>query len=221
MTTFWELDSARMLDQLLNARGNKADPVLRGVAATCPVCGVFIGMLPWLPPFRVELELFEDEWEDRVHLSGQEFLVSEAYVRLHQSKGFTGLAPFESVEVLSIKYRTKARPAPPMYFVTKVLKSDARIDDAASELKRWPGKPWCPRCGGSSETSRERLILERGTWQGEDWFEPQNLSKAIATDRVVQSIAAEGLTGWQFERCEYAKYRVHWPRDEQGNRLPL
>lgn len=209
MTKFWEFHPASMLAVLPAASGCRSDPVNRGAAPVCPICGNYIGMLAWLPPYRVVLELHNKQWEDVVGLPGEEFLVSAAYVHLHMQRLFTGLAPFMPVEVVRVKYRTKFRPEPPTYFVTKVLKSNARVDDAASELIRNNPQAWCRYCGGSSEIARSRLVLEPNTWKGEDWFEPQNLSRPLVTDRVVKAIMDAGLTGWRFERCENARYRVH------------
>ncbi|HSP79360.1 MAG TPA: hypothetical protein VLQ93_12570, partial [Myxococcaceae bacterium] len=42
----------------------KAEPVNRADAPRCPRCGDFIGMLTWLPPYRVELELYGQELGD-------------------------------------------------------------------------------------------------------------------------------------------------------------
>jgi len=36
----------------------KEDSARRGIAPKCLTCGKYIGMLPWLPPFRAELEVW-------------------------------------------------------------------------------------------------------------------------------------------------------------------
>jgi hypothetical protein len=221
VTRFWEFDPASMLGVLPSAEGRCADPANWGPAPECPICGRFIGMLQWLPPFRVELRLIDNIWDDWIQLSGDDFLVSEAYVKVHRSHDFSGLTPFAPAEVVGIRYRTSKKPAAPTYFVTKVLRSIARVDDKASDLVRDAEGPPCSICGGPSEISRERLVLESGTWRGEDWFVPQNLKKTLVTDRVVQAVGDAGLTGFRFERCERAKYRTHWPRDSHGRQLPL
>jgi hypothetical protein len=50
-----------------------------GPAPRCPACGGFIGLLRWLPPFRVELETWGKEFGDVIHI-GDELLVSERFV---------------------------------------------------------------------------------------------------------------------------------------------
>jgi hypothetical protein len=169
----------------------------------------------------VDLELFEGDWEDKVRLSGDEFLVSSRYVALHAQSGFSGMEPFAPVDIKRIKYYQRHnRPPPPQYFRAKILRNAARIDDVASGIVRESRNPLCPRCGGGTIVRFERLVVIPESWTGEDWFEPQNIGgRWLVTDRVVTAVREAGLRGFHFSRCDRTKYRLHPQMDIHGNML--
>ena len=89
-----------------------AEPVNIGESApTCDLCGKFMGMLPWLPPFRVELETWGCEFGDLATGSGGDWnlLVSERLRNLVLENGVTGFQEFQSAEVTRVRMRKQIR----------------------------------------------------------------------------------------------------------------
>src|SRR5947209_10879505 len=74
-----------------------------GEALKCPNCGRFIGMLAWLPPFRVELQAWGMEFGDIIEAGGNDLIVSRRFKRLYDEHQLTGLIGFEPVEVVKVK----------------------------------------------------------------------------------------------------------------------
>ena len=77
----------------------KVEPVNRTDAPRCPHCGDIIGLLTWLPPYRVKLELHGEELGDFIKGTGNERLISERFVEAFRAEGLTGLEGFHPVEV--------------------------------------------------------------------------------------------------------------------------
>jgi len=82
---------------------SKQDPVGRGDAPLCPQCGEPIGMLTWLPPYRVELELHGKDFGNFVRGSGYDFLISARFAEAFRAEGLAGLLDFHPVEVTRVR----------------------------------------------------------------------------------------------------------------------
>jgi hypothetical protein len=196
--------------QQLAADGSKGEPVTRGAAARCPICGIYISAIEWLPPFDVELELYDSEWEDVTPLPGNDFLVSRAYVDLHHRRGFTGLTEPALVNIVDVKYHKKRlRPPPPQYYVVRVLHSEIAVDETASGLRRAAKAVPCLRCGGGYVERFDRIVFAPFDREVPDWFIPRNLIRYIATDHVVTAIREAGLRGFTFIPCDQAMYDLY------------
>ncbi|MBN1204401.1 MAG: hypothetical protein JXB05_05710, partial [Myxococcaceae bacterium] len=95
-------------------------------------------MLTWLPPYRVELELYGQELGDFVRGPGSSFLVSERMASAFQAEGLTGLLDFHPAEVLRVRRKRKG-PKPssvPTYFVVNVsFFGKGVVDVARSRLR--------------------------------------------------------------------------------------
>src|SRR3712207_5615312 len=85
----------------------KAEPVNRGDAPRCARCGSFIGMLTWLPPYRVKLRLHGQELGDFINVSPYSPLVSERFADAFRAEGLTGLEGFHPVEVVRVRLSKK------------------------------------------------------------------------------------------------------------------
>ena len=172
------------------------EPDNRGDAPRCVRCGDPIGMLPWLPPYRVELELYGQGPGDFMDGSGYELLVSERFAQAFRTEGLTGLLGFHPVEVTRMRRKRKGpKPGvPPPYFVVTVCFSRAAVDDARSCLRRI--KPvTCPECRDPGRDSIHGFTLEPGTWQGEDIFRPRGLQGCIlVSERFAAFVQRHGLT---------------------------
>ncbi len=151
-------------------------PVRTGDAPTCEKCGGFVGSLVCLPPYRVELELWDSLFGDVAFGPGGDLLVSGRFMTLWQERGLTGLQGFDAVEVVKVKRHKRKKPdlsEQPDYYRVSVVRSQAAIDDAQSGLEREDPEV-CPACrtGVASCIVKRarRIVLEPGTWTGEDIF---------------------------------------------------
>jgi hypothetical protein len=84
------------------------EPDKLGEAPHCPRCGEPIGMRTWLPPYRVELELYGQGFGDFVDgPGGNGFLISERMAEAFRTGGLTGLLGFHPVEVVRVRRKHK------------------------------------------------------------------------------------------------------------------
>lgn len=159
-----------------------------GPAPHCPHCGGCIGLLTWLPPYRVELETKGNTYGDVVFGTGHELLVSLRFRDLYEASGLVGVTKFEPVEVVKVKRRRKSlKGCPPPYFKADVVRSEAALDDKASGSE-WEGVPdLCPVCRRPRNKvtflRRKGTMIEAGTWSGEDIFIPRASADFLVTPR--------------------------------------
>jgi hypothetical protein len=159
----------------------KADPVNRGSAPLCPVCHEPIGMLPWLPPYRAEVEFWGNEAGD-IAFFGSELLVSHPFRCLWEQAGLVGLSGFEKVEVVKTRSygKKKGIKASSDYYYVAIARSRAAVDDEASDLFRPKGR-YCKECGGGDPERAKRIVLQENSWSGEDIFYARDLPGRIMT----------------------------------------
>jgi len=148
-----------------------------GDAPKCPICGRFVGMLTWLPPFRVEIERWGDEFGDVIQIGGNDLLVSERFQRLYESSQLTGLAGFEPVEIIRVKRHRKSAGQPPQYSKVSIVRSRTAVDQTASGFVWADSEPVCTECLWKQKSSTLRgykgVVIRSGTWTGEDIFYPR------------------------------------------------
>jgi hypothetical protein len=156
------------------------DPVLVGEAPRCPECRAFIGPLSWLPPRRVELEVWSSAYGDLAFATGGDLLVSNHFVDLYSCSGLRGLEIHEPVEIAKITRREGAQPPrmPPQYLHSAIGRSRARIDISASGVEH-ESPPTCEECLGGLIMRWKRVVIEEGTWSGEDIFVARGFPGAI------------------------------------------
>jgi hypothetical protein len=142
-----------------------------GDAPRCQACGRFIGMRPWLPPYRAELDLWGDRFGDLAFLTcGSDLLVSLRFMRLFQEHHLTGLSGFEPIEVAKVTRHSRIVGDPPPYFRSGVYRSGAQVDQLASGLE-WEEPPKCKVCRLGTTIKRwKKIIIEPQTWEGDDIF---------------------------------------------------
>src|SRR5688572_17521336 len=76
-----------------------AKPASTGDAPRCGKCGEVIGMLTWLPPYRVEIEIRGRAGPgDFIQGVAHEHLVSERFADAFRREGLTGFLSFDLVE---------------------------------------------------------------------------------------------------------------------------
>jgi hypothetical protein len=176
-----------------------------GDAPHCPQCGGTIGMLTWLPPYRVALELYGQGPGDFADgPGGNSVLISERVVEAFRAEGLTGLLGFHPVEVVGVRgKRKKAKAAVvPRYFVVTPCLGRGAVDEARSHLRR--EKPVaCPECRSTGVDSIHGFVLEPGTWQGEDVFRPRGLQgDIVVSERFAQFVQKHGLTNMKLTLTE-------------------
>jgi hypothetical protein len=172
------------------------DPVNLGDAPECPRCHGALGLLTWLPPYRVELELYGSVLGDFVDGSGNSFLISERMAEAFRAEGLTGLHGFHPAEVVRVRRKRKgSKPAAvPPYFVVDAGFTRATVDVARSRL-RYAKPVTCPECRSEGLESAHGFTLEPGSWKGEDVFLARGLPGTIlASERFAGFIARHGLT---------------------------
>lgn len=174
----------------------------QGEAPSCPKCNRVIGMLPRLPPIRVEIELFGYYFGD-VAFRGTQLLVSSRLRDLLIKSQLTGLYDFNPVEIIHVKSRKrKLRNECPIYFLANVKRSRAAIDTAASEFEYESG-PVCSECRRGNSLKRwSRIIIEPGTWSGEAIFYPRGLNEILVTEQFREMYIANGLRNGVFIPAE-------------------
>ncbi|XXF77948.1 hypothetical protein P2318_33585 [Myxococcaceae bacterium GXIMD 01537] len=165
-------------------------------APRCPRCNGIIGMLPWLPPYRVELETYGEALGDFVDCPGDDMLISERFAEAFRQEGLTGLSGFHPVEVVRVRRKRKGPRAidVPRYLVVSPCFGHAAVDMARSRIRH--EKPVrCPECRYVGPDSIHGFSLEPGTWRGEDVFRPRGLpGRIVVSERFAQLAARLGLT---------------------------
>jgi hypothetical protein len=154
------------------------EPIKRKNAPQCRLCGGFIGGKPHLPPVRVNIETWGSSYGDMAFGPSDQILISERFKEEYHTHGLTGLSDFELVEVARVLNRKKIRDDCPKYFLASVTRSRTAIDVEASGLVH-EKPPTCLECKGGLIKRTERIVLEEGTWSGEDIFFARGLPGTI------------------------------------------
>lgn len=198
------------------AYADQVDPVLRGKADTCPVCGGPVGGLGWLPPHRVKLSSAKPEkWGDFVWGAGFLLIVSARFRAAYEAEGLTGVTVFHPpVEVVRVG-RRKSGDIPsglPTYHLVEIVWDGANQDDAASEVVR--ERPvQCPYCRvGGSPRKQSRIVIEEESWTGADIFTPRGAPvRVMVSERFKQVVDTYKLkNAWLIPANKYA-YDRHRP----------
>jgi hypothetical protein len=175
----------------------------QGDAEYCPACGKPVSMLTWLPPFQVELELLGKQVGDLAFaFGGNDFLVSQRFREVYDQRLLTGLLGFDPVEVIKVKARKKFASNLPMYYRVNPQHGPAALNVVASGLQ-WVDPPTCRQCETGNLKRWKRLVLEEGTWQGEDIFRPRKFSGEImVSQRFMEACQRHGITNAYFTPAE-------------------
>jgi hypothetical protein len=181
-------------DKAHGTRALKGEGFNVGPAPRCPACGGFVGLLRWLPPFRVELETWGKEFGD-VMRTGDELLVSERFKETYTKGSLCGLLGFEPVEVIKVKRHRRLVGEPPRYFKAEVVRSETTVDRLAS------GAEWdregveCPVCLHRNGTflRQKRVVIKPETWTGHDIFHARGGTNFVASERMKEICEANGI----------------------------
>jgi hypothetical protein len=153
-------------------------------------------MRTWLPPYRVELELYGQGLGDFIEGPGYELLLSEQMVEAVRMEGLTGLLGFHPVEVVRVRRKRKgSKPsAVPRYFAVTACFGRGAVDNARSLFRR--DEPvTCPECRNPGADTIHGFVLESGSWRGEDVFRPRGLQgRILVSERFTQFVKRHGFT---------------------------
>lgn len=190
-----------------------------GEAPRCPACGRFIGMLKWLPPYRVEMDTWGDHFGDFAFGGGCEwFLVSDHFRSIYVQSGLKGLGSFDPVEITKItRHNKKLRGNPPQYFKVDVVRSQTAVDQAASEFEWSDGASICPVCLFPKEgviKRWKRVVIRPESWQGEDIFVPRGGGELVTSSRFKELCEASELKNAVFVAAESYGHD-YYPREKQ------
>ncbi|MGZ3456962.1 MAG: hypothetical protein ACXU86_00480 [Archangium sp.] len=187
-----------------DAEAEKAEPVNREEGSRCPRCGYPIGMMKWLPPYRVELVLHGEELGDFIKVSGDDLLVSERFAQAFWEEGLTGLEGFHPVEVVRVR-RARRGPKPshvPGYFAVKPCFGRAAVDLSHSHVV-YGKTPTCEECRAAGLDAIFGFTQEEGTWRGEDIFHPRGLLGVLTvSERFERFVVKHGFTNMRLTPSE-------------------
>jgi hypothetical protein len=173
------------------------EPINRADAPRCPRCEKFIGLLKWLPPYRVKLELHGEELGDFIKKSPYDLLISERFAEAFRAEGLTGLEGFHPVEVLRVRRMKKGSRKPltvPRYSVVSTCFGPAAVDPVLNRM-RISEPPTCPECRMTRVDAIHGFVLEPGTWGGEDIFRPRGLvGDLVVSERFKHFVERHELT---------------------------
>lgn len=166
----------------------------------CPRCGEPVGMLTWLPPYRVKLSLYGEEPGDFIQSlgGGSDLIVSERFTDAFRGAGLTGLHGFAPVEVIRVQ-RQRGSPKRKRftlqnYFAVTVTFGSALADEARSQILR-RGPFDCDYCHAIGTDGVNGFTLEPGSWNGDDVFYPRGLvGTLVVSERFARLVTGHGLT---------------------------
>lgn len=162
-----------------------------GPAPKCSACGKFIGMMPLVPPIRLEVQLWGKRWGDIAFGSGDQLLVSVEFKQLVSSAGLTGFERFDDVEIVTVKKPRSVSAGPPNYELASIQRSRAALDDKASGSVREEPRT-CDECREGGIFKRvSRVVLEPESWSGEDIFFARGLPGVVLTSERFKPLCEE------------------------------
>jgi len=194
-----------VLGSRYDADVDTVEPVNLGDAPRCSQCGGFIGLLKWLPPYRVKLELHGEELGDFIKNSAYDLLISERFAEAFRAEGLTGLEDFHPVEVLRVRRMGKRARKPlsvPRYCIASTCFGRAAVDPVLNRM-RVSEPPTCAECRSTGVDAIHGFVLEPGTWRGEDIFRPRGLvGSLVVSERFKDFVERHGLTNMRLTPTE-------------------
>ncbi|WP_240360097.1 hypothetical protein [Pyxidicoccus caerfyrddinensis] len=103
-------------------------------------------------------------------------LATERFVEDFKAEGLTGLSGFHPVEIKRVRRRGRGpKPGPPpKYLYVTLAYGHAALDMERSRILR-KKPPTCTWCRYAGPDAIDGLVLEEGTWNGEDVFRPRGM----------------------------------------------
>lgn len=182
--------------------------------ARCSECGEPSDRRVWLqPPAGAELqswcrdhggfvlETWGPEYGDLVSASF-DLLVSERFAQCYRENDLVGLSEFEPFEFSrAIHYVPVARRQPRYLHAVAVL-GTAAVESAASECE-WEVAPSCPVCRTGLIKRWKRIVIEPGSWSGEDIFRLRGLNELVVSARFKEMCETHAIKNAVFVPAEH------------------
>lgn len=182
------------------------EPNNSGPGQDCPVCGMGLGMLSWIPPRRLSVVTYGRPLTDILECAGagDAFIVTEKFRQMWEAEGLRGIREFEPVEVVQTRKKALQAPPPLLYYAEPAREGD-RLDDAKSGVIRKRGKK-CACCGGPSVVRIERIVLDPTSITGNDAFYLMNYNNGVFSPRAKDAFDRWGITTYGLVRDdEYSR----------------
>ena len=182
---FYVMHDPRTEDWNYAANVYDMKPKHQGDAPRCPACKEYVGMLPWLPPYRAEIVVHGGLLGDAIECGAAELLVSDRFRAAWEAEGLRGIDEFFPLE------RVRVRPArlgrrPLTYFHIALRLFGTQVDVSRS-LIEYDRPITCEKCKSGDVDSVRGFAIDEASWTGEDLFMAWGIcGEMIATDRVRQ-----------------------------------
>jgi len=209
---FWIFDRQMMAGPW--AFADTIDPTHYGDAPRCRACGRFIGMKPWLPPYRVRLVAGTKTSAPADVITGpgfDGFIASESFVTEFERSGLSGIARWEPVQIEGYNdYEGEpiAQAVANRLYKLGILpipKTRAKLDEMHAVYE--DSVPDCDVCGqGRSLESYEGVVVDETSWTGADVFDLINIGQIAVTDRFANFCQAGEFKG--IDLIPAAKYAL-------------
>lgn len=197
-------------DQVSGTRAVKAQGTKMGPGARCPLCQRFIGMLTWMPPYHVEVEMWGQSSADVIIAGASTLLVSSRFKQMYFQNRLMGLEKFDAVEVVATKRHRRRTDPLPEYRKADVSPSESVVDQDRSEFV-WEDKAsLCPCCLRDGKLhGYSRVVIDPRTWNGEDVFTPKGSPvNFVVSDRfriICEKSEISGVVFVPVEQCTWKR----------------
>ncbi len=165
------------------AFAEQVDPVqIDDEGQKCPVCGLQVVGRRWLPPHHIRLSSSQpSKWGDFVWGSGFQLIVSAYFKECYTQEKMNGIKTFYPPAMIKIP-RRNLEIGKPTYHIVNIRWDGANLDDKKSVVIRRTDSYSCTYHRGGV-IRMEQLVLEEGSWKGDDIFIPRGKHAIIVTER--------------------------------------
>lgn len=195
---FWVFDPPMMVGRWAFAYNIEPE---YGEAPRCPSCGRWIGMKPWLPPYRIRLVEGTKSPKPADVITGpgfSGFIASERFAAEFKRAHLTGVDRWEPVHIKGYSDYEGDPIASPAdltrtyhYAILPAPRTRAKLRHAV-----YTGPPpVCPVCQGAALESYQGLDVDETSWTGADVFITINAGLVVVTDRFAGVCQAGEITG--------------------------
>jgi hypothetical protein len=186
----------------------------------CPKCGSAVGGRIWQPPYDVILKQPRHIGDFIDGPGGCNFLVTEKVLAIYDNEKLSGIETRIPITVKRMGTTKNAKELiPPRItgiYITHSLTQE-KWDEMGIIWQTPPINDFCQLCGpasgnkrgGAIRRSRERIVINDNTWQGEDIFYSINGSGIILSEKAALLFKDNKLTNISIIPCEDARHSYY------------